>query len=45
MFILIVFVVVVVSLVVAFIEENRRIKKLTGKSLWYFWEKGGKKSK
>jgi hypothetical protein len=41
MFILVVFV-VAVCLVIAFVEENRRVKTLTGKSLWYFWKKGGK---
>ena len=40
---LVVLVIVVVCFVVAFIEQNKRVKKLTGKSLFYWWKKGGEK--
>jgi hypothetical protein len=37
--VLAVIIIIVGSLVVAFIEENHRVKKLTGMSLWETWSK------
>jgi hypothetical protein len=37
--------IIIFSLIAAFIEQNHKVKKLTGKSLWWFWTHSNKDDK
>jgi len=45
MIVVIIFAVIVLCFVVAFIEENIKMKKLTGKSLWWHWTRSNEQKK